>query len=548
MLLSRIGPIALEEPLGGSADSNVLRGVHVERNMAMAVKLLPRHLVNRPMAGDAFCDEVKRLQRLVHPKIARVYGGAMDNGLPYLAMELVKGESLRTLFDRRGRLPWETIVDVAEQICEALVYAHGQGMVHRRITPSRVLVDDEEGVKLLGFERALSDHDEVASLKLSLSEAHYLAPQELRGKTSVGLPSNDLFSLGVILYEGLTGEPPWPATTPMELVLARQAGAAPRVSATVLDCPVWLDVLVARLLEVKREGRFASADDARRAIVVAKSKVAAGMGAMKEALSGRQGALAPKVDKGELSRLRRAATQRKTKDTSPFYERAWFLALCLLTVFGVGAWVLWPKSDEAIYAKAQPLMESELVTDWQHAEGQYLSKLSPEFVAGEHREEIEAFRFRYAVHSAEERIKNIDRFGGDPKFEIDRQYYAARREEQRGDRLSAWEKYSALLKLFANSQKLEERAVLELARQRIAAIRLSARDEHDPDHLRSVVQDKLKLAGTLAKDGQSLRAREVLESIVDLYDGNLEVASLVDEARERIRELHARGEDGELQE
>src|SRR5262245_20491568 len=149
MLLSRIGPIALEEPLGGSADSNVLRGLHVERNLAMAVKLLPRQLVNRPMGGDSYAEDVKRLQRLVHPHIARVYGGAMDNGQPYLAMELVKGESLRSVLDRRGRVPWETMVDVAEQVCEALQYAHGQGVVHRRLTPSRVLVDDEGGAKLI---------------------------------------------------------------------------------------------------------------------------------------------------------------------------------------------------------------------------------------------------------------------------------------------------------------------------------------------------------------------------------------------------------------
>ena len=79
MQLSRIGPIALEEPLGGAADSNVLRGVHLERNMAMAVKLLPRHLVNRPMGGDTFAADVKSLHMLVHPHIARYYGGAMDN-------------------------------------------------------------------------------------------------------------------------------------------------------------------------------------------------------------------------------------------------------------------------------------------------------------------------------------------------------------------------------------------------------------------------------------------------------------------------------------
>ena len=213
MLLSRIGPIALEEPLGGSADSNVLRGVHVERNRAMAVKLLPRQLVDRPMGGDHYAEDVKRLQKLVHPNIARVLGGAMDNGQPYLAMELVKGESLRSLLDRRGRLPWETMVDVAEAICQALDYAHAQGVVHRRLTPSRILLDEQGGgethrVRLCAGGRRSTSR----ASNRRWSVLNYLAPQEIRGKRSVGLPSNDLFSLGVILYECLTGDLPWPAT------------------------------------------------------------------------------------------------------------------------------------------------------------------------------------------------------------------------------------------------------------------------------------------------------------------------------------------------
>jgi serine/threonine protein kinase len=541
MLLSRIGPIALEEPLGGSADSNVLRGVHVERNKTMAVKLLPRDLVNRPMGGDTFGDDVKQLQKLVHPNIARVYGGAVDDGQPYLAMELVKGESLRTLFDRRGRLPWETMVDVAEAICQALDYAYEQGATHRRLTPARVMIGDAGNVKLLGFDASLAGQDLIVGLRAPMELMHYLAPQEIRGKRSVGLPSNDLFSLGVILYEGLTGQLPWPAESPAALVRARQAAPAPRVSAGVLECPVWLDVLVARLLQVRREGRFTSADDARRAIVSAKSKVAAGMGAVQHAWSGRQGALAPKVDKNELSRLRKAAASAAApKDDSPFYERAWFLSACLAALLGVGAWVMWPASEEALFAKAQPLMASDRAEDWQRAQSQYLSELLDRFPQTRYRAEIEEFQLRFAMHQAEARIRNIDRLGRKPEREIDRQFYEARREEQRGDRLAAWEKYEALVKVFEDSDELVDRAVVSLARQRIAAIRRAARSEQDAEQLTSLVQEKLDRAAELADRGELLRAREVLEGIVELYDGNREARPLVDEARERIREL--RGE------
>lgn len=528
----------LEEPLGGSAESNVLRGRHVERNLSLAIKLLPRRLVDRPMGGDAFGEDVKRLQGLVHPHIARVMGGATDNGQPYLALELIKGESLRSLYDRRGRLPWETMVDLAEQICEGLQFAHEKEIVHGRLTPTRVLLDGEQQVKLIGFDCQLGDRDEVVALKSPMAVMHYLAPQEIRGKRSVGLPSNDLFSLGVILYEGLTGALPWPATTPAALITARNSAPAPRVSAKVLECPVWLDVLVARLLEVKRENRFTSVDEARRAIVVAKSKVAAGVGTIKEAMSGRRGALAPNVDKKDLNRLRQAARAAAApKDTSAFYERAWFLALCLVAVIGFGVWALWPLSEAQLYERAKPLMASELVTDWRRAQDDYLSELLERFPDTQHKAEIEEFQFRYAIHEAEERIKNIDRFGGKPLFDADRDYHAARRNEQMGDRLSAWEKYDAIVKLYADSEKMEERAVAELARKRIVEIRADARNDHDSDQLRTRVQEQLDRAATLVEKKQLLPAREVLESIVELYDGNQEVAPLVEEARQQIREL-----------
>jgi hypothetical protein len=533
MLLSRIGPITLEEPLGGSADSNVLRGIHLERNKTLAVKILPRQIVDRPMGGDQYAEDVKRLQKLVHPHIARVLGGAMESGQPYLAMELIKGESLRDRFDRRGRLPWETMVDVAEQICDALVYAHGQGIVHRRLTPSRVLLTDDGSVKLVGFDCALGDHDAVVSLKAPMSVLHYLSPQEIRGKRSVGLESNDLFSLGVILYEGLCGELPWPASTPAELIRARDAAPAPRASAKVLDLPVWLDVLVARLLLVKREGRFESADEARRAIVVARDKAATGMGAAKHALSGKQGALSPTVDKAELRRLRKAAASNKPKDDgSPIYERAWFLAACLGLVVAAGAWFLWPLSEHDLFAKAKPLMDSPRATDWQAAESLYLDEFRERFPDSAHNAEIEEFRLRHAVHRAEERVKNIDRFGRDFEFEVDRKFYEARRDEQIGERGSARQKYAALVEQYADSRTLEERAVVELARQRIEALRAS-----------TTLDEDLATADSHISRGEIDQARLVLKRAIDLYEGNPDVATLVERARTKLGELDRRAAD-----
>jgi hypothetical protein len=304
---------------------------------------------------------------------------------------------------------------------------------------------------------------------------------------------------------------------------------------------VWLDVLEARLLEVKREGRLPSADEARRAILDAKGKAAGRVGAVQHAWSGKQGALATKMDRSELSKLRKSSAPVE-KDTSPFYERKWFLAACIAVLFGIGAWVLWPLSEDALFAKAKPLMDSELATNWKQAQTDYIDELEQRFPDTKYRDQIDEFKLRQAIHVAEERIKNLDRFGRDPESELDRRYAEALRFERFGDRLTAWQKYDALLKLYGNKSdlKLDEKAIIALTRQHIDDIRSAARAQRSDQEIAAIVRDKLSQAKELAKTSP-VQAREMLESLIELYDGNLEVASLVAEAREQIRQLRGAG-------
>lgn len=536
MQLSRIGPIALEEPLGGTADSNVLRGIHVERNMTMAVKLLPRRLVNRPMGGDTFAADVKTLQKLVHPNIARYYGGAMDNGQPYLAMELVAGESLRCLLDRRGRLPWETTVDMAVAICEALDFAHRAGVVHQRLTPSRILLTEGGGVKLVGFDSKLGDQDEVLGLRSPMTVANYLAPEAFRGKPSASLATCDLFSLGVILYECLSGQVPWKAATPADIVQARRDGSAPRASAAVLECPVWLDMLVAKLLERKRADRLPSADAARRAILDAKRKAAEGMGAVQHAWSGRQGALASNADRKELSALRKKQVTHE-RDDSPFYERAWFLALCLAAIIGTAAWAMWPKSKDALIAAAAPLMASDDPVQWQRAEDQYLAELFERFPETKKDAAIREFQLRYAIHRATERVKNIDRFGRKPGSDAERLYAEGWRKERFGDLESALTLYRDVIREVPEDDDIDNQAFLTLAREGVGRITDEADAQREASEL---LREKIDEAQSLAADGQSLQARLQLDKIVALYDGRRDLKSLVDEAKQLLEKLESR--------
>ena len=541
MQISRIGPFALEGPLG-AADGNVLRGVHVERQAAMAVKLLPKSVLERAMGRSTLVDDVKVFSGLQHPHIAHVYGAAVEHGQPYMAVELVDGESLRERLDRRGKLTWEATVELADQVCDALRLAHSKGVVHQRLTPSRVLlVRPDDQVKLVGFDCVLGDHDEVLGLRSPMSVAHYLAPEEFRGKQSASHPQCDLFSLGVILYECLSGQLPWQADTPAELVMARRAGPAPRVSSTVLDCPVWLDVLVKRLLETKRGDRFASADETHRAIVDARRKVASGMGAAQQAWSGRKGRLTVDADRSEVRELRRRQhSSRRERDDSPFYERAWFLALCLVAVIGVGVWSLWPPSEEALFAKAQPLMESDDPTDWRRAEDQYVQSLRERFPDGKYAEQVRQFDERYNMHKAEIRANNDERLGRPSKSEAERLFIEARRFERFGDRLSAWQKYESLVELLNRkaSDDPYDRAYVGLAQRQIGRIKAASDSQGD---LGTFVEERLAEAESLSDEGQPLDARRMLRSIVTLYDGNRELKSQVARAREMIDQIDSSG-------
>ena len=530
---TRIGPFALEQQLDESPQGNVLRGVHVERQVAMAIKLLPPTVVTRTMGGDAFQQDVKRLQKLTHPNIVRVYGGAVEDGQPYLALELVEGESLAARLDRLGKIPWEMAVEVAEAICDALQAAHGQRIAHRRLTTRRVLISSDGQIKITGFDCVWADHDEVMGLRCPVEVAHFLSPEQFRGKQSANLPACDLYSMGVILYRCLTGEYPWPAGRVEEIILARRAGPAPRVSEKVLDCPVWLDLFVARLLGKKRADRYATADQVHQALASAKHKLSKGVGAAQQAFSGQKGALTVDYDRSEVRRLKRSGPVKQVTK-SPFYEQAWFLALALLLLIAGGVWSLLPPGEETLFSRAKPLMQSDSPADWRRAQDQYLTPLLERFPDTEHAAEIQEFEARFARHRAMMSVKNVYRTGREPRSEAERRFCEAWRHQQDGHLITAWRKYEAFVRLFDSSPDPEARPYVELARIEIEKIRNDPGDQGD---LATFVASQIDRAQQLADSGQLLEARKLLDSVLMLYGQEGEFTPLIDRAQQLLRQI-----------
>jgi serine/threonine-protein kinase len=203
-----------------------------------------------------FRREAELVRHLHHPRLARVFDTGADGESLYLTMERVWGESLGCRL-RRGPLPVEEALDVAIQVAEALEVLHGAGLVHRDVKPPNVLLDARGWVKLADFgltRCAGAGAAELTGNGQAVGTAEYMAPEEALGEPLDA--RSDLYSLGVVLFETLTGEPPHLGRTPLGTLLAHLQQAAPDVRRTRPEVPVWLARVLARLLARRPEDRY----------------------------------------------------------------------------------------------------------------------------------------------------------------------------------------------------------------------------------------------------------------------------------------------------
>jgi serine/threonine protein kinase len=208
---------------GGSAD--VWRGHDEELDRPVAVKLLHPHLVPDETARGRLAEEARLAASLTHPGIVKVYDVLPDGETPALVMELVDGESLDMRLAREGAVPPRIAAGIGADVAEALAEAHRHGIIHRDVKPSNILIDREGRAHLGDFGIAHSLGPEVQRLTMAgtvVGTLAYIAPEQLAGG-EVG-PRTDLFGLGAVLFEMLTGRPPFEATSQLGLAEAHAAG------------------------------------------------------------------------------------------------------------------------------------------------------------------------------------------------------------------------------------------------------------------------------------------------------------------------------------
>lgn len=222
----------------------------------VAVKRLHPHIADDVRAIERFDREIEIAKSLDHPGIVTILDSGHNAAGPFVVMELIEGETLRQLMDRRGPLAWSEARPIVGQLTEALEYAHSQGILHRDIKPANVVIDGETGrVVLVDFGVAVSDDFErrLTSEGAAIGTIDYLAPE--RGLGLPGSPASDVYALGAVLYEMLTGSCPFTGETAVEVALAHQR-VAPTHPSRIAPVPKPIGDMVMQTLIKDPEDRL----------------------------------------------------------------------------------------------------------------------------------------------------------------------------------------------------------------------------------------------------------------------------------------------------
>lgn len=523
----RLGPFLLKERIGAGGMGVVYRATHVESKRTFAVKVLSAKAAANKRIVARFARELEILKALKHQNIVRCFGSGRQGNDIYLVMELVDAGSIAGVIRRQGRLSWEATIDYALQVCDGLAYAHEWGIVHRDLKSANLLLTKKGEVKIADFGIArVQFGKKLTAARHTLGTMAYIAPEQIKGDPPVS-HRTDLYTLGCVMFEMLTGKLPFPTETMAQLVYQHLEESPPHVATIALDCPVWLDALVHQLLEKDPLKRPHDATAVAQALREAKERALSGTGVAQAATSG-PSALKVNVDKGDAKEVRELLGKKKKrkKKNVPIYERAWFLAACLLLVVAAGAWAFWPLNERQLFERAVALMDTGDEVKWKEAREKYLDKLLTRYPHGEYESRAKEFIDKIEMAQAEKRLKLHAKRGG-ADSEAERLYADAKRYEEFGDALMAYDKYSSIPDIVKAEGK--ERPFVLLAQKRATELM------NQPSSGRAaLIQSRLDDADQLEQDGHRMDARKIWNSIVTLYGDNRELQPLVEKAQEKL--------------
>ncbi len=260
----------IEGEIGRGGMGVVYRARDERLKRRVAIKVLPPELAFQAEIRARFTREAETAARLSHPHIVPIYTVGEGNGLVYFVMGYVDGESLAGRLKRRGKLPVEEVRRIMKETADALSAAHALSVIHRDIKPDNILLDGTRGrvmVTDFGIAKAMSGGTgaTLTSAGVAIGTPQYMSPEQAAGEKEIDGRS-DLYSLGIVSYQMLTGELPFTAPTVAGILMKQITELAPSVQDKRPDCPEDLGLAVTRCLEKDPESRWPSADALRRAL------------------------------------------------------------------------------------------------------------------------------------------------------------------------------------------------------------------------------------------------------------------------------------------
>ncbi|HTB60045.1 MAG TPA: serine/threonine-protein kinase [Polyangia bacterium] len=275
-----LGPYRLLGELGEGGTGRVFRAEHTSIGRTVAIKILNAKVAGDPEVKSRFFMEARIVNEIHHPNIVEVTDFGTATGRPFIVMEYLQGQTLTRRVDQDGALPEATAIRIARQIASALRAVHDRGFVHRDLKPDNIFLSNHLGypdfVKILDFgiakfvgrDESPSHHTQTGTV---LGTPAYMSPEQCLGDVALDLRT-DIYSLGVVLFQMVTGLPPFQAEGVGRLMLAQIQDAPPRAGVSR-----GLDAIIARALAKQPSARFASMRDMRDALDALKPSRARGI-------------------------------------------------------------------------------------------------------------------------------------------------------------------------------------------------------------------------------------------------------------------------------
>ena len=359
------GPFLIEKELGSGAMGAVYLARYIKNNHRVAIKIMSSAINSNASSSlvSRFEREAEILKHLNNPNIVRLFGIGKFKGLRYYAMEVIDGETLEAILLRKGVFSWDETIELGKQICNALQHAHDNGVVHRDIKLSNLMVTKQGVLKLTDFGIAKDlDGTLLTGANCAIGTAAYMSPEQCRGESTV-TGKSDLYSLGVVLFELLTGKRPFRGNNAVELFLHHVQSKPERPSRINLEIPKFLDTLVLHLLEKKPEDRPPSASVVAKILEEIRVKILAQTSVGEDlAKSYADGSGLTKTSERKKARKLLARIGKKEEGT-PWFRSCLFVSIMMLVVMFAFSWTMYEifirtPSAKSLIASAEKLIKT----------------------------------------------------------------------------------------------------------------------------------------------------------------------------------------------